>query len=152
MISAVPRHRMKAFSGERLKRAREEKGYTQGKLAALIDRELSSVFAWESDQRAPEPSTLVELARVLDVPPADLLDVPRESWSLAVFRYASGKSQREVAEELGLSSQVSFFGNIENGISKLRPDIAAGLAGIYGVTEDELRAAWDRARADLLET
>lgn len=151
MITAVPRHRMKAFSGERLKRAREAKGYTQGKLAALIDREVSSVFAWESDQRAPEPATLVGLARVLDVQPGDLLDVPREQWSLAVFRFVAGKSQREVADELRLGSQVSFFGNIENGISKLRPDIASGLAVIYDATEDELRAAWDRARADLLE-
>lgn len=151
MITTVPRHRMKAFSGENLKQAREAKGYTQGKLAVLVDRDLSSVFAWESDQRAPEPATLTELARVLDIEPADLLDVPRDQWNLALFRFVVGKSQREVAEELGIVTQVSYFGNVENGLSKLRPELAVRLASIYAATEAELEAAWRRARAELTE-
>lgn len=151
MITAVPRPRIKAFSGERLKRAREAKGYTQGKLAAIIDKGLMSVFGWENDQRAPEPATFIKLASALDIRPADLIDLPRTEWNLALYRFVAGKSQREVTEELGLGTQVSYFGTVENGISKLRPDIATRMAIIYEATEDELYAAWARTRTELTE-
>lgn len=54
--------------GERIRAAREEKGYTQEDLGKLIDQSAVTVSRWESASRRPGITELVGLAQELDKP------------------------------------------------------------------------------------
>jgi len=63
--------------GNRLKRAREAKGYSLRDLEAAIDREVTAqaIGKYERDEMMPSSSVLMKLAKVLDVTPEYLLSV-----------------------------------------------------------------------------
>jgi transcriptional regulator with XRE-family HTH domain len=54
-----------ALQGNRLKALREAKGYTQEKLAELINVASLQIYRWESGQRDPSSDTVARLARIL---------------------------------------------------------------------------------------
>lgn len=61
--------------GERIKYAREQKGYLQGELAKLIGVKSSGVISnWETDSNKPDAEKIVRLCDVLDVSASFLLD------------------------------------------------------------------------------
>ena len=53
--------------GERLKLLREENGFSQGKLAALLEVPQSSIARYEGDSTSPSPETLLKYAEMFDV-------------------------------------------------------------------------------------
>lgn len=56
-----------------LKELRERKGWSQAKLAALLDVSPSTVFNWESGRFDPRFSQARELAKLLEVSLDDLV-------------------------------------------------------------------------------
>ncbi len=61
--------------GERIKFAREQKGYLQGELAKLIGEKSSGVISnWERDLNKPDAEKIVRLCNILDVSASFLLD------------------------------------------------------------------------------
>lgn len=61
--------------GERIKYAREQKGYLQGELARLIGVKSSGVISnWETDLNKPDAEKIVKLCDILDVSASFLLD------------------------------------------------------------------------------
>lgn len=61
--------------GERIRYAREQKGYLQSELAALIGAKSSGVISnWEKDLNKPDAEKIVKLCDVLDVSASFLLD------------------------------------------------------------------------------
>ena len=44
--------------GQRLRKARKERGFTQKQLADLIDAKHNSVSDWENDKNKPDPDTI----------------------------------------------------------------------------------------------
>lgn len=61
--------------GERIKYAREQKGYLQGELAKLIGVKSAGVISnWETDSNKPDAEKIVRLCDVLDVSASFLLD------------------------------------------------------------------------------
>lgn len=61
--------------GERIRHAREQKGYLQGELAKLIDVKSAAVISnWEKNLNKPDAEKLVKLCDVLDVSASFLLD------------------------------------------------------------------------------
>lgn len=64
-------------TGDLIREAREARGFSQAKLAALIDVAPSTVYRWETGGSEPPFSTAGRLARALDVPlDALLVHVP----------------------------------------------------------------------------
>lgn len=59
--------------GQRIRAIREARGWTQSDLAARLQRTQTAVSYWESGRRALSLDDLVEVARVLGVPNAELL-------------------------------------------------------------------------------
>lgn len=55
------------MDGERLKKVRKERGYTQVSLAEALGVSKGSVAMWETGKRNPEFETLEELLTLLDV-------------------------------------------------------------------------------------
>ena len=60
-------------TGQRIKKLRKERGYSQEQLAEILDCHTTAVNKWESDLRIPRGDNLVALAVALDVPVVELL-------------------------------------------------------------------------------
>ena len=61
--------------GERIKYARESKGYLQSQLAKLIGVKSGGVISnWEQDLNKPDAEKIVRLCNILDVSASFLLD------------------------------------------------------------------------------
>jgi transcriptional regulator with XRE-family HTH domain len=139
--------RISAFSGKKLKEAREAKGWTQGKLAVRGTVALSSIAAWESGSRAPEARTIAKLAKTLGMNAGELLTIPKDAYTLTEYRIVAGLTQRDVAKELGV--QAPRIGHYEMAYTPLDSATVQLLADLYSATPDEITAAWRRARTEL---
>lgn len=53
--------------GNRISKARKNKGFTQEYVAASLDVSRQAVFKWEKDQSRPDTKNLIALAELLDV-------------------------------------------------------------------------------------
>lgn len=88
-----------------LRRARERVGLTQHQLARLVGVAGGErVSRWELGTSEPRPEILARLAKVLDVPALDLLDV-EAGFDLRALRFAAGLSPSEVAAGAHLSER-----------------------------------------------
>ena len=88
--------------GGQIRRAREEKGWSQADLARRLDRTQTAVSYWESGSRSPDLDDLFTIASVLDIDVTELftLDAPARS-ARAVFRAEAARLELgEVAEEV----------------------------------------------------
>jgi repressor LexA len=70
--------------GEKIKKARKNKGFTQKELAALVKSSNTAVSNWEKDLNKPDVDTLELLCWALDVSPKYFLDT-KISDRLSVF-------------------------------------------------------------------
>ncbi len=66
---------MKYEIGARIRKFREDRGYSQIKLAQLIGVSNSRVSNWEQGINRPDADILVDLCKTLNVSPSELLDV-----------------------------------------------------------------------------
>lgn len=86
--------------GERIRARREARGWSQGELARRLGRTQTAISYWESGRRALAVDDLLEVARVLEVPTADLLpDGGRKPAMPALLRAVA---QNVDADELGV--------------------------------------------------
>ena len=147
-MTRVGTTRIPAFSGGRLRTAREATGWAQGRLAVQVGATLTSISAWERGTRTPEPKTFLALAKALHIAPADLLDLPVEQWTLVEYRVVAGLHQRDAAAQLGIPT--ARISNFESGYDRPAEDIAQALANAYGASPQQINAAWERGREELL--
>jgi Zn-dependent peptidase ImmA (M78 family)/transcriptional regulator with XRE-family HTH domain len=61
---------IQAFSGERLEEARLARGLTQTSLAQLVDRDSSTISAWEGGRQNPDWDSVARIANALRVRPS----------------------------------------------------------------------------------
>ena len=66
---------MKYEIGARIRKFREDRGYSQIELAQLIGVSNSRVSNWEQGINRPDADILVDLCKTLNVSPSELLDV-----------------------------------------------------------------------------
>jgi Zn-dependent peptidase ImmA (M78 family)/DNA-binding XRE family transcriptional regulator len=84
--------------GRRIKRAREDKGLTQGELAGLIGSRQTTVSYWESGKRSPDVVDLVALADALEVEVGDF--------------FAEAEEQKPARVLLRAEATLRPFGNL----------------------------------------
>ncbi len=60
--------------GTNIKRLREEKGFTQEKLAEMLGVTFQAISSWERDEYRPELDTFIRLTEVLEVPSTSILE------------------------------------------------------------------------------
>ena len=71
--------------GERIKRARKNKGLSQEELGDLIGVHGNTVCAWENGVFLPKILIMQKLAQALGIPEKDLLTAPQnDSWTLEI--------------------------------------------------------------------
>lgn len=149
MIERVGVTRIPSFSGERLRIARLNRKWSQGRLAAALNVSSSTIGQWERGVRTPEPPLFVALAEALKLDPGALLAVPVEQFALAELRVTAGLHQRDVASQLGVGQ--GRISNVESGYERLSDDMTQELARAYNTTPEQVASAWERGRDRLLK-
>ena len=137
----------RSFNPLALVTRRKERNWTQAQLAAMSERPLKTIVAWESGTRSPTPAHLLALATTLGVPAAELLGVPRDQWHLVELRSTVGMDRKEAARRMGMSAE--RLRHIEQGANPLSQADADLIADHYQTTSSEVRACWERANAAL---
>ena len=66
--------------GENIKRIREERGFTQEKIADLVGVSFQAVSSWERDEYKPDTDKLIRLAEVLDVSVSAIAEEKRKTF------------------------------------------------------------------------
>lgn len=140
--------RIQAFDHVAMRAAREQKRWSRGRLAVQLGLTPPAVTSWERGTTTPEPPTFVLLAMALDVEPADLITTPQNEWTLAEYRVTHGFHQAPAAEQIGIPT--SRLSNYEMGYEEPRDSIAAAIAKLYGVTDEQIHRAWQYSRDRLL--
>ena len=113
--------------GERIRRARKNKGLSQEELGELIGVHGNTVSAWENGVFLPKILIMQKLAQALDIPEKDLLtDPPDDSWMLEIKI-----SNKEVID----MTQCECISNLN-----LQKNYAAlTLGGSYEIFEDDAK-------------
>lgn len=127
------------FRSARARELRQRAELTQAELAAAIGVSRTAVIAWEGRIAAPTPRNLVELARVLRVRPAELVDVVDSQACLADLRAWAGLRQVDVAERLGVGE--TTYVEVERGLRDVPEAWVTPLAAMFTVDVATLRAA-----------
>jgi len=148
MISSVGTRRIPAFNAAAMRRAREARGWSQGRLAAELDLAVITIYSWERGTQAPEPPTFVLLAAALDLQPGELLDTDSDQWTLAELRVVRGIHQQTAAANADV--RPNRLSQIEAGYERLREPLRSRLAALYNVTEEVIDQAWEQGRQRLM--
>ena len=88
--------------GQRIRTIREARGWTQGDLAARLQRTQTAVSYWESGRRSLSLDDLVDVARVLGVANSELLPDgrPRQPVPALLRAVADDVDARQLADQL----------------------------------------------------
>lgn len=141
---SVSRRVMRGFDPSRLTTAREQAGMSRGDLARIADLSEATLGRWEAGVRSPQIDVLARVARALDISIADLVVVPTEDRFPGDWRILRGLTQPQLGAQAGVST--TMVGAVERGEVRLADTTADKLAEVLGITPDELRAAYERAR------
>lgn len=129
------------FDGERVRRLRRLRRWTQERLADEVGVSVLTVGQWESLKMEPSGQNLLRLAQVLGVSPLDLYEAGGGP-TLKDLRRAAGLSQPDAAAIVQMS--VDSVHRYETGQARL-PDPYEFWADAYGVSVDVVAAAAERS-------
>jgi transcriptional regulator with XRE-family HTH domain len=142
----MPKPAYRGFNPARLRRRREELGWTQETLASKIGVYPTMVGKWENRQHVPDVSTIARLAQALEVRPQDFRGAGVEATAeLEDLRLWAGLSRHQTQQLTGISGRLLRW--YEHGTREPTGEHLAALAGAYGEGVEEVAAAWSRSRA-----
>lgn len=139
--------------GERLREARENKGWNQVYVAKVLDITSQTISGYERGIRDPDTSTLKRLAQLYEVSIDYLLgfDIAEEIITnsntatigsrLKALRENKGVYQKDVAKYLGITT--SAYGYYEQEQRRIESDILIKLADYFEVSADFLLGRTD---------
>ena len=131
-----------------LRAARERAGLTQHQLARLVGVAGGErISRWELGASEPRPDIVVRLAKALDLPALQLLEIVDEVPDLRALRFAAGLSAVEVAARVHVSK--TTYQHWESGRWERMPERRKlqALARALSVGVLETVAALERSRA-----
>jgi transcriptional regulator with XRE-family HTH domain len=138
----MPRKGVRGFSSSLLRKARADAGLRPDELARLLGVSRQAVTTWESGKSKPSPGMLRALADALRVRPADLAPIREEDLRMGDLRAHAGLTQIEVADALAVNP--TMIGDMERGFRPVSEDQVTTLTALYGLTDDRVRAVWER--------
>jgi len=144
----MPKPAYRGFRAPYLRRLREDRGWTQERLAVEVGVFPTMIGKWESGRIVPEVATIARLAAALGVRPQDFTELGPEQATLTDLRLWAGLSRAQTTARTGISERRLYW--FEHGTREPADDVAAALARTYAVTPAVVRRAWERARAAAL--
>lgn len=102
--------------GERLKRARKAKKLTQAEVAALTNRDFTSISRWENNRSEPDRETLLKLSDLYGVPINELMGEDyNEEEKEVLTKMAKAVPLKKISQE----HEVEWDGKILNEYEKM---------------------------------
>ncbi|MEV6672869.1 helix-turn-helix transcriptional regulator [Streptomyces sp. NPDC051162] len=133
---------MAAFRPERMREHRQRAGLSLEQLALLAGISPETARKAESGRRRPTGRVVVALAGALGVGVEELAPRAAGPATLKQLRQRTGRTQRQVAEAIGMSAQM--VSRVEAGA--YRASDPARWAPAYGVTPEQWLGAWQAGR------
>ena len=101
--------------GERLRKARKDKGFTQKQLADLIGAKHNSISDWENNKNRPDPDTIEYICGALEIPVSRLFSESvqnKKSPELTEVSPGNDKNKQEllqIYDELNADGQTNMM-------------------------------------------
>jgi transcriptional regulator with XRE-family HTH domain len=140
----VSRRVMRGFSPDALRRARLDAGYSQTEIARAAKVGIGTVRRWEQGESSPQVDLLAQVVEVLGITIADVVKVPKAERYPGDWRVLLGLTQPQLGAKAGITTQIVSC--VERGVISLSDNVGEKLSAALGISEDELRAAHERAR------
>ncbi|MFI9203742.1 helix-turn-helix transcriptional regulator [Streptomyces sp. NPDC053048] len=133
---------MATFRPDLMRDHRQRAGLSLEQLAVLADISPETARRVEAGACRPTARVAVALAQALQVEMDILAPSPPGPETLKHLRQRTGKTQRQVADEVGMSAQM--VSRVESGVYRVREP--GRWAPAYGVTPQQWLTAWQAGR------
>lgn len=140
----MTRRVLRGFDADAFAALRRRAGISASDLARLSGAALSTIHHWEAGRRTPQVDILAAVMSVLEAPIDAVVLIAAEERYPGDWRVMKGLTQPQLAATARLSTQI--VQRIEGGEYPLSEANAEALARVLGITADEYRAAYQRAR------
>lgn len=127
------RHWVEQFNGGKLAARRDERGWTQNKVAEMVPTSREAISNYENGQRKPQLRVLRAIAEGFAVKISAFLDpIDDDKAEMADLRDRQGLLQHEVADRMGMNHVT--YQRIEKGRARIDADHLAELARILNTS------------------
>lgn len=146
----MPASSVDSFDRHRLTELRTAAGFTMEALAhrtaPTVTRQ--KIYAYEAGYSVPSPGRVLELARALEVHPAELIGADRDNPTLSDLRIFQGLSMKALAVKAGLRYEGGIVHLVDRGLGPevLAETMVERLATALEVSAQQVRAAYGRSR------
>jgi len=120
--------------GERIRRAREQRGWTQGELAQRLGKNATTVSNYENGNRTIRITELPELARVLEVPIAYFFESEEQITERLAELVDALQSQRVLDDHL-LQEFIDLLTTYLQAVSEMRANLSTVFAELDQLKE-----------------
>lgn len=135
---------LRGFSAAAFADARRTRGLSVSDLSRLADIGASTIHSWEAGTRTPQVDLLAKAMKILKAPISEVVLIAPPDRYPGDWRVMNGLTQPELAAAIGIAT--TTLRGIERADIGLTDTNAANLAARLGISVDEYRAAYNRAR------
>ena len=140
----MTRRVLRGFDPQRFAQARRNRGLSVSDLSRFTDIGQSTIHAWEAGGRTPQVDLLARVMGYLDTPISQVIRLKPDERYPGDWRVVRGMTQPELAAAAQITT--TMLRRIERADIGLTDANAAKLAQQLGISADEYRAAYHRAR------
>lgn len=140
----MTRRVLRGFNAQAFAEARRRSGISVSDLSRLANVAPATIFNWEAGKGSPQVDLLARVLRAIDIPVDQIVTVPLDERFPSDWRVIKGMTQPELAASANIAT--TTLRGIERADAALTEANAVALASVLGVSADEYRAAYQRAR------
>ena len=140
----MTRRVLRGFDPQAFAHARRRSGLSVSDLARLADVGTSTIHAWEAGKGTPQVDLLARVMEILKTPISQVVTIEPDERYPGDWRVIRGLTQPELAAAAKIAT--TTLRGIERADIALTDANAITLAGLLGITVEEYRAAYTRAR------
>lgn len=140
----MTRRVLRGFDAQAFSEARRSKGISVSDLSRLAEVSAATVFNWEAGKSTPQVDLLARVMRILDAPIEQVVTIAPGERYPGDWRVLKGLTQPELAAAVKIPT--TTLRGIERADAALTDGNAEKLSTFLGISVDEYRAAYQRAR------
>ncbi|WP_293002577.1 helix-turn-helix transcriptional regulator [Mycobacterium sp.] len=140
----MTRRVLRGFNAQAFSDARRAKDISVSDLARLADVTRQTILNWEAGKGTPQVDLLARVMRILEAAIEQVVAIPPDERYPGDWRVIRGLTQPELAAAVEMPT--TTLRGIERADAGLTDKNAAKLAGHLGISVEEYRAAYQRAR------
>jgi len=136
--------RLRGFNAEAFWEARQRRGLSVSDLSRMTGVSDAAIWKWEAGTTTPLVDLLARVMRILEAPIEQVITIPADERYPGDWRAIKGISQPELAASAKIPT--TTLKGIERGDRNLSDANADKLAALLGISVEQYRAAYERAR------